>query len=372
MSFATLLTIASLVVALAVLIGVHRRFTPAAAGLGPYTLLSIGALPLLFQLGASGVPSTAAGLVSILAVLGALSIRVRCTLWGIPARFVPDPGPSNSDLARSLATLRQQVDTQALAHAALHAEVTTMREALAAFAVEQEHQNRATLMAALTEVIADFNTRINGQFHEHLAQLSDVVGKNVNLQDRHRAQQAEMMHHARRNAEQMSQTTQAFGELVACGAEIAAIGQQIGQSMALLGPRQDAIDSALAAIAQDLAQANEAAAHLQTRAEADLEELTQRHKRAIDALGQRVGQHANDIGMAVQRSSEQTRSQFSDAAGKGQQQVAAMNKELGEALNKGLASLAKQLTAISTKLSSDLGPMAQQIRRVAEQSRIGK
>ncbi|MES2317751.1 MAG: hypothetical protein V4631_09680 [Pseudomonadota bacterium] len=387
MSFASFVSLAAAVLLIAVLGAIHRRFTPAAVGLGPNALLSIGALPLLVQTGGLGTSPAAAGQVLALAVVGALSIRLRHTVWGIPARFAPKAEPGNAELAfaldRQQALLRDILAASAREHgmtgALLQRQLTAQEEgiaslhvALASFAHAQEQQNRATLMAALSGVIADFNTRINGQFGEHLVQLAEVVASNVALQDKHRAQQGEMMHHARRSADQMSLATQSFRELVASSSALAAMGTQLAQALELLDPRQGATDAALAAMALDLGTHSDSLARLHARSDADIDEVSLRTRKAIDGLGQRLGQQVNDIGLALQRQSEQTRSQIGDAGCKGQQQAAALNKELGDALDKAAASLTKQLAAVSVKLAGELGPMALQIRRVAEQAKIGK
>lgn len=279
---------------------------------------------------------------------------------------------SHAALLERLNALHQVTQAQAGHFAQLEASSVQTRDALAAFAVEQEQQNRATLMAALSGVIGDFNTRINDQYKAHLAELAQLVSRNASLQDKHRAQQGEMMHHARRSADQMSATLDAFRELVTQSADLARIGEQVTQALALLGPRQQAVEAALATLDEELGLANSGIGQLQAHSNDILEELTQRTRRTLEGLGQRIGQQASDVGLLVQRAAEQNRSHATETAGKSAQQVAAMNKELGEALNKTLATITKQLAATSTRLSSDIGPMAQQIKRVAEQSRLNK
>jgi len=279
---------------------------------------------------------------------------------------------SHAALLAQLNALRQATQAQEIHFTQLQASSVQTRDALAAFGIEQEQQNRATLVAALSGVIADFNTRINDQFTAHLAELMELVSHNAGLQDKHRAQQGEMMHHTRRSADQMSATLEAFRELVAQSAGVARIGEQVAQALALLGPQQQAIDAALAALDEELGLANSGIGQLQAHSSEILEELGGRTRRTLEALGQRIGQQASDTTQAVQRAAEQNRSHVTDTAGKSAQQIAAMNKELGESLNKSLAAITKQLAATSTRLSSDIGPMAQQIKRVAEQSRLNK
>lgn len=279
---------------------------------------------------------------------------------------------TNAQLASQLRELQHAIAVQDGHFAHLQTSDAQARDAFAAFAIEQKQQNHATLVAALSGVIADFNTRINDQFTAHLAELAQLVSHNASLQDKHRAQQGEMMHHARRSADQMSATLEAFRELVTQSSDLARIGEQVAQALALLGPRQQAIEAVLVTLDEELGLANSGIGQLQAHSNDILDELTERIRRTLEGLGQRIGQQAVDLGQAMQRAAEQNRSHTADTAGKSQQQLAAMNKELGEALNKTLAAITKQLAATSTRLSSDIGPMAQQIKRVAEQSRLNK
>ncbi|MFL6658723.1 MAG: hypothetical protein ACJ8GW_11660 [Massilia sp.] len=389
-NFALVLTA---LVALSLLGAAHARFTPKAAELIPLAMFALGGCAL------TGIGSSAlAPGVAILAFLGALSLKARATYWGIDARYLPPAGPSITDVmaqlahlhgesaaslrlqatahANQLALLRQDMHVHSDVHAEALAEVQTataaMRDALAAFTLAQQRQQYDALMAALSQVISNFNDRINSQFVARVAELKDVVANNVQLQDRHRAQQGEMMHHARRNADQMSQTTDAFRTLLADSAALAGIGEQVRAALATVGPRQDSIADDVTQLATQLQAADAVLRQLQEENAAILDELQSRTRKTLDGLGQRMGQQATDIGQTVQRSAEQTRSQAADAATKSAQQISAMSKELNEALNKAMTVLTKQLSATSTRLSSDLGPMAQQIRRVAEQSKVAR
>ncbi len=279
---------------------------------------------------------------------------------------------ATAQLGSQLSDLRHAIAVQAACFERLQASDTEARNAFTAFAIEQKRQDHTTLAAALSGVIADFNTRINDQFKAHLDELVQLVGHNASLQEKHRAQQGEMMHHARRSADQMSATLGTFRELVAQSAAVARIGEQVAQALEQLGPQQQAIEAALAHLDEALGLANSGVGQLHAHTTEILDELTQRTRRALEGLAQRIGQQGGDIGQAVQRAAEQNRSHATDTAGKSQQQIAAMNKELGEALTKTLATITKQLAATSTRLSSDIGPMAQQIKRVAEQSRLNK
>ena len=411
MSFAAAMSVLACLCLAAGLCAAHWRFTQKTADLAALPLLCGGALGALAVIGHDGWSELSAPqlppLHTVLApllvgVAGAASIRLRQLVWGIPAALAIDAGPSNGtlhaliesrsasfhaaaidaervrvarhqQLAANIDSLRRQIEAQSRSHAERHhallATSASMSQALATFNEQQERQTHATLMAALGGLLADFDQRINGQFQQHLTTLGVSVTSNSAVLEKHRLQQAEMMHHARREADQMTRTTTEFRALVEQSAALAALCQQVQQTLDLLGPRHDALDAGIADLRQSATQASEGVGALHAQSDAALDQFVAHSKRAVEGVGQRVGQHVGELQLALQRSAEQARNHAAELAGKHQQQMSAMNKELSETLAKLLAAMNKQLTGMQSKLATDLAPMAQQIRRVADLSK---
>jgi gas vesicle protein len=151
------------------------------------------------------------------------------------------------------------------------------------------------------------------------------------------------MHHARRVAERMEQATQDFGKLVADSSTLAALAAGVRESLALLGPRQEAIDSGVAQQAQSLQAMADAITDLRAGFDVATEQLLTQSRRAFDSMGQRAAQSNS-----------------------------ALNKELNEALAKAMSGMSKQLNTMSSRLTTDMAPMAQQLKRVTEQARIAR
>jgi hypothetical protein len=317
-------------------------------------------------------PTTVLALIAVLLLAAILAGLARLARTQAVHQQALDGLQRSSD-ALLLALHAQQRTADAAAQfqagelAAMHADSAATRNALAAMVTDLGQQNHATLTQALAGVVSDFNTRIVKQFDTHLTQLNDTVAGNVALQDKHRALQLDMAHHARRNADQMDQASVAFRALLADSAQIAAIGNRLAEALALLDPRLQTVDAALADLSNALAAATEAQGVLHEGSGNAIAEQGERTRRQLDSLGRQL---AGDIGQSVQRAGEQTRGQFSDTSGKQQQQLAAMQKELNESLNKAVQALSKQLTTLTARMSNDLGPMAQQIRRVADQAKV--
>lgn len=234
------------------------------------------------------------------------------------------------------AQLSQHTAHQRDFNAAQLAAGDTLRADFVTLGQQLREQSLDQLAAALGDVIADFNQRIVEQFNLQLRTLSDMVAVNLDLHDKQRNEQMETMHHTRRLAEQVERGTQSFRALLADSAALAGIGEQLTQGLAMIAPRQEELETA--ARRQELAQQQSADALAALRQQlSDFEaQLAAQGKRALDQSGAR----------AVQNS--------------------ALQKEAGDNLNKSLAALGKQLAAMQTKLSADLAPIGEQLRRVAE------
>lgn len=221
---------------------------------------------------------------------------------------------------------------QQAADDALRADFTTLGQ-------ELRQQSLDQLAGALGDVIADFNQRIVEQFNLQLRTLSDMVAVNLDLHDKQRNEQMETMHHTRRLAEQVERGTQSFRELLADGAALAGIGEQLRQGLEMIAPRQDGLETAAQRQEQAMQQSAETLAALRQQLSDFEAQLAAQGKRALEQSAARAMQNS------------------------------ALQKELGDSLNKSLAALGKQLAAVQTKLSADMAPVAQQVRRIADLSK---
>jgi hypothetical protein len=243
--------------------------------------------------------------------------------------------------AREEAVLKAQASDAR--HAALLEMLTALRASVEDAEARQQQRSLEQLSAALAGVIVDFNQRIMAEFDVQLQALSGVAERSQELYRKQRNEQMEAMHHARRVAERMQQATQEFGKLVAVSSTLAALAADVRESLDLLGPRQDAIDSGVAQQAESLQAMAGAIADLRAGFDVATEQLLTQSRRAFDSMGQRAAQSNS-----------------------------ALNKELNEALGKAMSGISKQLTAMSSRLTTDMAPMAQQLKRVSEQSRIAR
>jgi hypothetical protein len=217
-----------------------------------------------------------------------------------------------------------------------------MRELLAAQA-RQEQRNLEALSAALAGVIDDFNRRITRQFDAQLQKMTAMAASSLELHQKQRTGQMEAMHEARRSATQMQLATDAFAAMMAEASALAALAGDVRRALVLIEPRQDDIDASMAEQTRSLQAVAEDLAALRASLEQSADQLAGQFKRAIDSIGQRTLRNNNALG-----------------------------KELGDALNKAIAGVGKQMAAVSSRMSMDIAPVAQQLKRVTEQSRINR
>lgn len=229
-------------------------------------------------------------------------------------------------LQRCLAVLVAQRTREDLSR---HSELTQQLSALAATLEtaenRQQQRNLEQLRASLSGVVADFHQRLQVQFDNQLKALVKLARSSEELVRKQRDEQMEAMHHARRLAGRIDGAAQAFGVLVAENTELLAISGQVRDSLALLGPRQEAIDADLARQAEAVESTTQALDQLRSSFEEAAEQLLLQTRRSLDAMAQRQAQGNS-----------------------------ALQKELSESLNKSIAGMSKQLSAMA--------PMTQQAR----------
>ncbi|MGO4469319.1 hypothetical protein AB4Z11_27560, partial [Pseudoduganella sp. RAF53_2] len=201
-------------------------------------------------------------------------------------------------------------------HAALLQLLSELRMAVAQSEERQIQRNMEQLSAALSSVIADFHR----QFDTQLRMLAGLAESSQDLYRKQRNEQMEAMHHARRIASQVDETTGEFARLLADASALTGLAADIRQSLDLLGPRQQAIDSGMAQQALSMQSMADAISDLRAGFDEASEQLIAQSRRAFDTMGQRVAQNGS-----------------------------ALNKELNETLIKAMANLQKQLNSITSR-----------------------
>ncbi len=215
-------------------------------------------------------------------------------------------------VAMLLRTHLRVADTR---HAEVMQTLASLQHELAESERRQAQRNQQQIADALRDLIADFNDKIMAQFAVHLSHLAALGERHAELAAKHRNEQMEAMHHARRLADRMDSSTDSFGKLVADSGELLALAGQVREALALLGPRQDALDGEILRQAEAVAAMGAALDALRGGFEQAADHLLQQTRRSLDAMAQRQAQGNT-----------------------------ALQKELNEALMKAITSINKQLS----------------------------
>lgn len=193
--------------------------------------------------------------------------------------------------------------------------LASLRLELAESERRQAQRNQQQIAEALRDLIVDFDDRIMEQFATHLSQLSALSERHVELAAKHRNEQMEAMHHARRLADRIDSSAESFGKLVLDNVELLALAGQVRETLSFLGPRQDALDGEILRQAEAVAGMGTALDALRSGFEQAAENLLQQTRRSLDAMAQRQAQGNT-----------------------------ALQKELNEALVKAVTGINKQLS----------------------------
>lgn len=213
--------------------------------------------------------------------------------------------------------LRRHVRATDTRHAEVMQTLASLQHELAESERRQAQRNQQQIADALRDLIADFNDKIMAQFAVHLSHLAALGERHVELAARHRNEQMEAMHHARRLADRMDNSTESFGKLVTDNGELLALAGQVRETLSLLGPRQDTLDGEILRQAEAVATMGAALDALRGGFEQAADNLLQQTRRSLDAMAQRQTQGNT-----------------------------ALQKELNEALMKAITSINKQLSVV--------------------------
>jgi len=213
--------------------------------------------------------------------------------------------------------LKAQASLQAAQHAELLEALVRFQAKADAADARQMQRNSEQLEEILRSVMTDFQERISTALDVHVTRLAELAANTADLTGKHRSEQMEAMHHARRLADRMDGATHDFGKLIADNSAMLALAGQVRETLALLGTRQDASDSDVLRQSESINTLVKAVHELRDGFEQAIEAISQQTRRGLDALAQRQA-----LGNST------------------------LQKELNESLTKVVAGLSKQFPAM--------------------------
>lgn len=248
------------------------------------------------------------------------------------------------------------------------------------FAEKMTKHNMDALTEAIQGLITDFNEKITEQFGENFKELNRAVEKLVTWQERYK-QQVELM------IQQLDLSTKSIHESEKSLEKIS------NNSQSLIGLSSQ-LEKSISVLTMDLdtfAGLAETAKQSFPIIESNIEQLTTNFsdqiKKAIQTLNSQTefqqqaleNQTSNilktqenvfdQLTSSTENTNQQIQKMIADNADRITNQIEALDKALGEELEKTISTLGSQLTSLSTKFVQDYTPLTDRLKEVVEISK---
>jgi hypothetical protein len=416
----------------------HARFNPKTFAYAPTILTTTGIfftfLGVAFGLSdfdtnnvQASVPSLLGGLktafwASVAGVGGALTIKFRHFFLGVredqALKKSEEEEVTAHDVARLLNGIQHalvgQDEATLISQMKLSRQDTNDRlDALKKAQLEALQQlsemSSKTLIEALRDVIADFNTKLTEQFGDNFKQLNEAVGKLLAWQDRYRTFIDEITLRLIQVINSMTDASASYSALVGDAERFSKVSADLSGLLSSLETQKQQLTAALKSLADLLLAASGGLPQIESK----VVELTNQLSNAVkqnqqevsktiaensllmrtstrDAVDQiKVGlkeqqgelskalsENALTIKNSIQavnqdfdRVNQDFNKQMVELAAKTKEQVSALDAALAEELKKSLESLGRQLAALSEKFVSDYGPLTEKLAQVVSLAR---
>lgn len=385
----------------------HIRWSRRATTLGPTLLTTLGiffcflgiALGLLdFNPNdvKTGVPHLLDGIrtsfwSSVAGIFWALTIKIRVVLFGDAS--LPDVGEADDatvgDLARLLDRLNRSIagteDSTLLSQTKLLRSDTNDRldrlsHSFENFAKTMAEANSKALIQALSEVIRDFNTKLNEQFGENFKQLNSAVQKLVIWQVQYEKQLTALIEQETQTRQNMTTAATHYADLVSKASAFVNVTDSLRSLLEALNLQREHLTKGMASLAAVVEKAStglpdierkilEMTAQVGRGVQTHQETLTaalQASAQSIKAQGQQLTTLLSNTLESANKELTRTLTQASEDIRK---HVVILDKTLETELTKSLHTLGSQLASLSEKFVKDYTPLTERLRQIVQMAR---
>ena len=193
---------------------------------------------------------------SVVGIFWALTLKIRVALFGdatVPASGAQE-GSTVDDLARLLVELNRSIaggDDSALLsqvkvlRADSNDRIDGLTEAFDRYAENIAETNSKALVRALSEVVRDFNAKINEQFGDNFSQLNAAVERLVSWQVQYEKQLQALIEQETATRESMTEAALRFTDIVNTASEFAAVARSLHDIVRALNNQSEHLARAL-------------------------------------------------------------------------------------------------------------------------------
>jgi len=261
----------------------HIRWSRRATALGPTILTTLGIFFCFAGIAwglldfdpndvRSSVPHLLGGIrtafwSSVVGIFWALTIKIRVALFGdakVPASGAQE-GSGVDDLARLLVQLNQSIaggDSGLLSQVKLlradsNGRLDRLTESFDRYAENIAETNSKALVRALTEVVRDFNVKLNEQFGDNFRQLNSAVERLVSWQVQYEKQLDALIQQETATRESMREAALRFTDMVNTGSEFAEVARSLQNIVGTVNNQSEQLARALMVLSALITEVSE-------------------------------------------------------------------------------------------------------------------
>jgi hypothetical protein len=262
----------------------HIRWSRRATALGPTILTTLGIFFCFAGIAwglldfdpnnvRSSVPHLLGGIrtafwSSVVGIFWALTLKIRVALFGdatVPASGAQE-GSTVDDLARLLVQLNRSFagsdDCSLLSQVKLlrtdsNDRIDRLTKAFHRYAENIAETNSKALVGALSEVVRDFNVKINEQFGDNFRQLNSGVERLVSWQVQYENQLEALIEQETATRESMTEAALRFTDIVNTASEFAAVARSLQNIVRALNNQSEQLARALMLLSGLIAEVTE-------------------------------------------------------------------------------------------------------------------
>ena len=252
---------------------------------------------------------------------------------------------------------------------------TSLRE----FGEKMVADSTQSLIDALTQVMQDFNTKINEQLGDNFRKFNESLGVMLAWQKEYAHQVEQMTDQFNRSLSTIQQCEAVLKDITEqskvyhdSAEKLDALLDNLNVNLVGLNEMAENVKEAFPMIDQKIEDLTTGFANSVESAVRENNRMMQTQREAIDSQINTFQQSYEDIG-------QQQHKLISDLTGRVdklmienseriKEQMTALDEELGEELNKALESLGKQLTALSNRFVEDYTPLTVKLKEILQLS----
>jgi len=251
------------------------------------------------------------------------------------------------------------------------------------FAEKVVENGTEALVEALTQVMQDFNTKINEQFGDNFKRLNEAVGKMLEWQDEYRKQVEFMIRRFDTLIEKHEDLSASLEKIIQQSEAFANTATSLEDLMYSINEEYKLFKGNIEAFAKLGRDAREA----MPMVEASLNRLTESFAKIVDVNSQAIGRQLGELhkqNELLSNAYSEVRRQITDSTQRVVSMMESSTKknaeiittqfqvledQMGKELTKAISTLGSQLASLSGKFVQDYEPLTRELQRLVQLSR---